>query len=131
MHPSDHRARSANFDQLIGLKNETAPPGQARISLDQQPEVENLQGTVHGGVVMTLLDSAMARAAMSRAGESASVLSVNLTVSFLKPAKGRLSAHGQVVGGGKSLCFCEGHVADESGNIVASGSGVFKCCART
>lgn len=122
--------RSASFDALIGLQKETVRPGQARLQLEPQQQLENLQGSVHGGVLMTLLDSAMARAAMSRSGQAESVVSVNLTVSFLKPAKGRLVAHGQAVGGGKSLCFCEGHVEDEHGGIVARGTGVFKCMAR-
>lgn len=115
------------FDELIGMKMDAAQLGQARLLLNQKREVENLQGAVHGGVLMTLLDSVMARAAMSRSGGSESVLSVNLSVTFMKPAKGNLVAHGHAVGGGKSLCFCEGHVVDEGGNTVARGTGTFKC----
>ena len=38
----------------------------------------------------------------------------------------RLSAEGKVIGGGRSILFCEAEVRDESGKLLARGMGTFK-----
>lgn len=114
------------FNRLLDLKREFAEGGVARLVLQARPELTNNHLAVHGGVVMTMLDGAMSSAALSKSGFTRAVVTIDMSTSFIKPARGRLVAHGLAVGGGKSLCFCEARIEDEEGDLVARALGTFK-----
>lgn len=114
------------FPDLLGIKRELAADGVARLSLELQPQLRNLYDGFHGGVIMTLLDVAMASAAVSRSHFHHTVVTVDISVSFVAPASGLVFAEAKAVGGGKSVCFCEGQVTDASGQLVARALGTFK-----
>ena len=136
MHPSDADERDDGmplppsftnpFLDLLGVEGTGLAPGTASTVLDQRSELSNMHGAVHGGVIMALLDTTMARAAMAHQGFRLSVVSIGVSVNFLRPGFGRLSTDARVTGGGKSTCFCEGEVKDAEGNLVAKGLGTFK-----
>ena len=121
------RDRHAQLGDL-GLQQVEAPPGESRLVLpDVREELHNRLAAAHGGVLMTLLDVAMARAAISHPqAPSATVVTVEMSTRFLKPGTGALSVHGRVLSGGRSLCACEAHVHDAAGARVASAMGTFK-----
>lgn len=116
------------FLQLLGLTLDEWQDGRSRLHLPElKPEFCNLLPAAHGGVVMTLLDVAMARAATSLpAAPSTTVVTVEMSSRFVKPARGPLQASGRVLHAGGSLCTCEGHVHDAEGSLVASAMGTFK-----
>jgi len=114
------------FLELLRVEGTRLAPGMASTVLDQRPELCNMHGAVHGGVIMTLLDTTMARAAMAHQGFRLSVVSIGVSVNFVRPGLGRLHTDARVTGGGKSTCFCEGEVKDAHGNLVAKGLGTFK-----
>jgi uncharacterized protein (TIGR00369 family) len=116
------------FLRLLGMHQDDAPPGQSVVRLAElRPEHCNLLPAAHGGVVMTLLDVAMARAASSRSdAPSTSVVTVEMSSRFLRPARGALIATGRVVHGGGSLCTCQAEVHQADGTLVASAMGTFK-----
>ncbi|MBI5257803.1 MAG: PaaI family thioesterase [Burkholderiales bacterium] len=122
--PIDH----IPFLKLLGLQQLDAEPGQSRLRLpDLKPEFCNLLPAAHGGVVMTLLDVAMARAATSHPkSTSSSVVTVEMSTRFIKPGRGVLTAEGRVLHTGGSLCTTEAHVRDAGGELVASAMGTFK-----
>lgn len=100
--------------------------GWARTAIEQRDQLNNMHGAVHGGVLMALIDTTMARAAMAKQRYRFSVVSMGVTVNFLSPAKGKLYAEANAVGGGLSTCFCEAKIWDASGILVAQGMGTFK-----
>ena len=100
-------------------------PGTARISLALRPELLNSLGAAHGGVVCTLLDVAMAAAARSD-DPAARVVTVDMTVQFMRPGGGILSAQGRTLALTRSLAFCEGEIRDPDGQLIAKSSGTFK-----
>ena len=114
------------FLELLGIKRESVADGKARLSLELQPQLRNLYDGFHGGVLMTLLDVAMASAAVSRNDFRNPVVTVDLSVNFMAPASGVVVAEAEASGGGKSLCFCEGRVLDAEGTLVARAQGTFK-----
>lgn len=114
------------FLELLGVQRESVANGKARLTLELQPQLRNLYDGFHGGVLMTLLDVAMASAAVSRADFKNTVVTVDISVSFLAPASGTVVAEAEATGGGKSMCFCEGRVLDSSGKMVARALGTFK-----
>lgn len=114
------------FLDLLGVEDDGIGPGWAQVVLECRPEITNMHGKVHGGVLMTLLDTTMARAAMARQEFQLSVVSIGVNTNFLRPGSGRLVTLARAIGGGRSTCFCEGEVVDSDGEIVAKGVGTFK-----
>ncbi|WP_027478775.1 PaaI family thioesterase [Curvibacter gracilis] len=125
---TDTRALFAQvaFNHLLGLQREFAEGGVARLSLDLRPELTNNFGVVHGGVLMSLMDSAMSSAALSATGFQKAVVTIDMSTSFHRPGRGRLLAHATCQGGGRSVCFCEARVEDASGQVVARAMGTFR-----
>ena len=113
------------FLQLLGMQLDSAEAGNAVFSLDLRPELINVHAAAHGGVIMSILDAAMATAAVSANGFTTVVVTINMSISFMRPAIGQLSIHGKVIGGGKSVSFCEGEVRDANGVCVAKSLGSF------
>ena len=83
----------------------------------------NLHGTVHGGVLATMLDVAMGSAVAEAGGDSP--VTVSLTVTYLEPGRpGRLQATAKVRKRGKRLIVVEGQV-EQDGDVVADALGTF------
>jgi uncharacterized protein (TIGR00369 family) len=85
--------------------------------------------TTHGGVLMTLLDMAMAAAGRLSDPEQRYCVTVEMKTSFLRPASAigrRLFAQGTLRHGGGSLAFCDAEVRDPDGALLATASGTFK-----
>ena len=81
----------------------------------------------HGGVVMTLLDSVMSRAASERPGAPSQIsVTVEMASRLHRPARGELLAEGWVVHASRSLCSCAAQLLDADGTLVATASGTFK-----
>lgn len=123
---SDFFGLTVPFLKHLGVKAEMAEGGRSRISLDLRPEMLNSFEVSHGGVIMTMLDVAMAVAARTSHEHVGSVMTVDMSISFLRSAKGRIVAEGKLLRGGRSLHFCEGEAFDESGELVAKSLGTFK-----
>jgi uncharacterized protein (TIGR00369 family) len=118
------------FLKLLGARAEHWERGRAVVSLELRKELTNSWGSAHGGIVTTLLDVAMGGAAMSADVHATGVVTVSLTVSFLRSAVGSLVAEGRMIKGGRSLAFCEGEVRDAAGEVLAKGVGTFKVKRR-
>ena len=123
---ADFFGLSVPFLKHLGVVAEMAEGGRSRISLDLRPELLNSFEVSHGGVIMTVLDVAMAVAARGLQKHPAGVMTIDMSASFLRAARGRIVAEGKVLRGGSSLFFCEGEARDVSGEVVAKSLGTFK-----
>ena len=124
--PAALAERHIPFLAWLGARRESAADGVAVVVVDLVPELLNNHGGGHGGVVMTLLDNAMANAALSRIDFAREVVTIDIHVAFMSPATGRLTATGRATGGGRSVCFCEADVADADGRVIARAMGTFR-----
>jgi uncharacterized protein (TIGR00369 family) len=118
--------RHVPFSEHLGLRVEHAHQGQSRVAMELRPEHLNNPARGHGGVVMTLLDCAMAHAALSRVDYAREVVTIDMHVAFMRPTEGRLLAEGRASGGGRSVCFCEATITDASGEVAARAMGTFR-----
>ena len=114
------------FMRLLGARREFSEAGRARIVIDERPELGNVIGAVHGGVVVTLLDVVMASAAVSLLDFARTAVTLGLNTSFLEPGRGRLTADGEVVQHDASIAWCRASVTDGDGRIVAQAQGTFR-----
>jgi len=76
---------------------------------------------VHGGMVTTLLDTAMGGACWSVLDEGESFLTADLRVEFMSSARpGALRAEGRVVRRNRRVAFRSAELYDEAGALLAS-----------
>ncbi|HPX36571.1 MAG TPA: PaaI family thioesterase [Mycobacterium sp.] len=83
-------------------------------------------GTVHGGLVCTLLDSALGCATHTTLPAGTGYTSIEIKVNYLRPVtvdSGPLICAGRVTKPGSRVAFAEGEVVDSHGKVVASASG--------
>ena len=118
--------RHIPFLEKLGMRRVRVGNGEAVVVVELQPDLLNNHGGGHGGVVMTLLDSAMANAALSRIDHAREVVTIDMHVGFMRPATGRVEATGRATGGGRSVCFCEAEAVDSSGQVIAKAMGTFR-----
>jgi uncharacterized protein (TIGR00369 family) len=118
--------RHVPFTRLLDMQREFSEGGHARLVVDGRPELGNVIGSVHGGVVLTLLDVAMASAAVSLLDFTRTAVTLNLTTSFIEPGRGRLVADGHVLRHDEQVAWCTATVTDEQGKLVATAQGSFR-----
>jgi uncharacterized protein (TIGR00369 family) len=115
------RVASSPFHSSMGIAVDAVREGAVVLRLEAGPAHSNLHGTVHGGVLATLADTAAGlavRAEMTDPGGAHA--SVNLDVQYLAAATaGTLVATGRVVKLGRRLAFAEADVTDEAGTVLA------------
>ncbi|HEX3848494.1 MAG TPA: PaaI family thioesterase [Steroidobacteraceae bacterium] len=115
----------------VGIELVSAGDGRAVVALDLAPRHLNSWGAAHGGVLMTLLDVAMAVAGRSLDPEAGAGVTVEMKVTFVQPARGpRIQASGHAYHRSTTMAFCDGEVHDASNRLVAKGMGIFKFLRR-
>lgn len=83
-------------------------------------------GTVHGGLVCTLLDSALGCAVQTTLAQGQGYTSIEIKVNYLRPVfadGGVLTCVGTVTKPGNRVAFADGVVTDASGKVVATATG--------
>ena len=107
---------------LLGLRLESIEADRVSVVLPFQESLATAGDIVHGGAIMTLIDTAAALAAWSGHDPSKGVRwgTVGVSVSFLAPARGgELQAVAHVSRRGRNVCFCRVVVGDADGAAIA------------
>jgi len=116
------------FITELGIEFISAADGRASVALDLEPRHLNSWAVAHGGVLMTLLDVAMAVAGRSLDPEAGGGVTVEMKTSFLQPGKAgaRLTATGHAFHRSTTMAFCDGEVRDTNDRLIAKAMGTFK-----
>ena len=98
-----------------------------RVVFEGEPsrKVYNPIGTVHGGLVCTLLDSVAGCAAQTTLPKGMGYTSLEIKVNYLRPvlsSSGKLTAVGTVTKPGRRAAFVDATVVNEDGKLVATAS---------
>lgn len=101
-----------------------AESGKATMAFTVKPEFCHSGYICQGGFVAGWIDSAMAHAVMAQTGGALSPATLEIKVTYLKPAiKGtRVKAIGWIEKRGKQVAFLEGEVLNESGEVIAKAT---------
>jgi uncharacterized protein (TIGR00369 family) len=110
--------------QLIGFRPVSVEAGRAVFEMDADPAKHaNPMGTLHGGVLCTLADTAMGMAYAAALGDNETFTTLELKINFLRPVwQGRLTASARVVQSGRTVGLTECDVHDAEGRLVARAS---------
>ena len=97
--------------------------GEIEVAFEASEDFLNPAGTVQGGFLTAMLDDTMGPALAATLGPGLYATTIELKVSFLRPAKpGRLVGRGRVVHSGNTIAFLAGELLDDAGQVVAVGS---------
>jgi uncharacterized protein (TIGR00369 family) len=107
--------------------------GYSRFDLPIMPHLGNRFGIVHGGVHAMMLDTVMGFAGCFTGDPDApqQAMTLSMTTNFLSQAKGdRLIAEGFTTGGGRKTFFARAQLTDNTGEMIATATGVFRYRGR-
>lgn len=109
----------------LGIRLETAGDGYTRYYLDPNPATINAMFTVHGGVLATLMDTAMGSAVFTKLGDGVAYTTLELKVNFIRAVTldgSRLTCEATAVHVGRRTATAEGRITDAGGKLIAHGS---------
>ena len=118
----DGRLPAAPIAQLLGFSLAEVEPGHAVFEIVPGERHYNPIGVVHGGLAMTLLDSAMGCCVQSKmaAGSGYTTLEAKThLVRAITSTTGKLRATGKLLHLGKSTATAEGRLEDLTGKLYA------------
>jgi uncharacterized protein (TIGR00369 family) len=113
-----------NVAATLGIKFENidADAGTIEVEFQARPEFTNPAGNIQGGFLAAMLDDTMGPALAATLAEGEFAPTLNLNVSFEKPATvGVIRGKGRVLKRGKEVCFLAGELF-QSGELVASAT---------
>jgi uncharacterized protein (TIGR00369 family) len=118
--------QNARLARTFGLTLSFNAEGQATVDMPYNPALDHGLGGIHGGVYMTLIDTAAWFTAAAAHDNSIWVATSELTVHLLKPAaRTALRCVGRLVRSGKRQDIVEAHLYDADERLVGHGIGTF------
>jgi acyl-CoA thioesterase len=116
------------FIKDLGVEFISAENGRAVVALDLTARHLNSWSVAHGGVLMTLLDVAMAVAGRTLDPTAGGGVTLEMKTSFLQPARAgsRLIVSGHAFHRSATMAFCDGEVRDTAERLIAKAMGTFK-----
>ena len=134
-------AEMSGIDYMRALAESELPPAPMAVLMNMQPlEIEpgravfeaipsnrfrNPLGTVHGGWMATILDSALGCAVHSTLKAGQGFTTVDLAVSFVRAvheSTGKLRCEAKVIHVGGRIATAEGRLVDAEGKLYAHGT---------
>ena len=134
-------ATTAGADYVSGVGEGTIPPppiastlgfgplrvvdGTVVLEMEPQPFHDNPIGSMHGGVIATMLDTVTGCAVHATLPAGVTYTSLDLSVRFIRavrPGTGTVTATGRVVHRGSRTAVAEATLHDGSGRLIATAT---------
>ena len=109
----------------LGFEGFEVGAGWARFTITPGEHHYNPIGSVHGGVIATLLDSALGCAVHSALEPATAYTTIDLQVTFVRPltaSTGLVRCEGRVIHVGGRVATSEARITDADGRIYAHGT---------
>jgi uncharacterized protein (TIGR00369 family) len=119
------RFRRIPLARTLGVRLVRLEPGRCDLALRNRRDLDGIFESLHGGILATLADSAIAFAALTLIPPGERVTTVEFNIRFLAPCREAVVAKSRVVKAGRTLVT--GHI-----DLVGAGSGtLFAQCGVT
>ncbi|HEY0613703.1 MAG TPA: PaaI family thioesterase [Candidatus Elarobacter sp.] len=116
---------TTNITRWMNFSLETAERGHVVFSMIPEEKLYNMIGSVHGGIITTLLDNALGSAVQSVLPAGRVATTMDLHTRFHRPvtaATGKVFADARVVHAGRRSATSEAHLVDARGTVYATGT---------
>nr|WP_137937719.1 PaaI family thioesterase [Chitinivorax sp. B] len=111
--------------ELIGFRFVTVEQGLVAFEFEPAEPHYNPIGTVHGGIISTLLDSAMGCCIHTMLPAGVGYSTLEIKVNFVRPVSvktGTLRCEAKVIHTGSKAATSEGRLVDRDGKLYAHGT---------
>jgi uncharacterized protein (TIGR00369 family) len=116
---------SPPISHLVGITFERVDDGRVEMVLTPQESQYNPIGSVHGGIIATVLDSVMGCAVHTKLPLGRAYTTLEIKVNYLRSVNretGPLSAIGWVIHLGRQTAMAEASLSDTRGKLFAQAS---------
>jgi acyl-CoA thioesterase len=111
------------LSNIKGIEISDSGEGMIEILIPFHESIQRTGGIMHGGAIMTLLDTAGGLSILTL-GNLVNQVTVNLNTNFIRPvSSGPVRVRSEVIRSGKNIAFCNLELRDGSGKICATASG--------
>jgi len=113
------RARAVPISLTLGFDFVSIERGQCSLGWTRDARYDGIFRSMHGGLMMTLADSAAAFALLTVIDPDSRITTTEMNIRFLAPVRERVIAHARVLKAGRSLCPILVDLVDAGGRMVA------------
>lgn len=119
-------SHSMPLGQTLGYRLTEIGDGTATVEVQTDERHFNFSGYTHGGVICTIMDTAMGLAALTTLPIEDTSTTVELKVSLLRPVwRAHLRAYAKVTNRGRTLQLLECEVLDDRDKLIAKAMGTW------
>jgi uncharacterized protein (TIGR00369 family) len=116
----------APLAHMLGFRLVSVAPGEAVVEIQTTPAHANPMGTLHGGVLCAIADTAMGIAHATTLDDGEAGTTLELKINFLRPVwSDTLRAVGKVVKLGRTVSLVECDVFDTKDRLVSRSSSTY------
>ena len=95
-----------------------------KITFNVNKMLLNPQGSLHGGIMATVMDISMGHLLNKTVGKGATI---ELKIQYLRPVReGRVTCEGRFIKKGRTLSFMESRLSDQAGKLAAVATATWK-----
>ncbi len=110
--------------RLLGLEISHPDDDTCVVEFEVHDFMFNPQGSLHGGLIATVLDVSMGHLLQKAIGPG---MTLEMKTQFLRPARvGRLRAEGRFLKKGKSINYLETRLTDDKGSLLAVANSTWQ-----
>ncbi|MGH9643801.1 MAG: PaaI family thioesterase [Terriglobales bacterium] len=113
------RIRKIPIFETLGFRLEAVSTGSATLSAPYDASYDGIFQSFHGGLLMTLADTAACVAVLMSAGPHAKITTTDMNIRFLAACRSDCTAEATVIKFGKTLCPVSVTLRDTNGTQVA------------
>jgi acyl-CoA thioesterase len=111
---------AGEFAALVGLEPITFEDGRCVFEVTVQPHHMNPYGVVHGGLLYSLVDTAMGAALLTRLEPQERCATLEIKINYLAPAlRGRLRCVASLVERTRRIAVLEARVSEADARLLA------------
>ena len=103
----------------LGFREVTFRRGMCRAAVPRRREYDGIFETFHGGLLITIADSAAALAVLTLTGAGAKIATTDMNIRFLTPVLTDVVVEVRVIKFGRTLVPLEADLRDTDGKLVA------------
>ena len=113
------KLHSISISKTLDLEILRLGLGEATVSMPRRPDLNGIFDSLHGGLLMTLADTAACVAILTQSGPDAVITTTDMNIRFLAPCLTGAIAEAKIIKFGRSLVPVGVMLKDENGREVA------------
>lgn len=126
----EEQPSKTDFLSYLGLELEDTRAGWARLSIGYREELKQPMGLMHGGVLASLADAAVAAALRDLVEPDERFVTIELKINFLRPVtSGKVTAEARILKKGRRIAVGEVDIWREDQTLAAKSIATYAILA--